>query len=110
MTVEMRQVLGGWMRLFGPAVTIYLATLIVAVWASNAQMSVLPRTLFATAPILPGLALLWLTIRSYRSSDEYIRLRVLQAAAVAAVVVAALSLIYTFLELTGLPHVSRPGR
>jgi hypothetical protein len=104
MPVEARQVLGGWIRLFGPAITIYTTTLIVAVWASNTQMSGLARTLFTMAPVLPGLALLGLTIRSYRSSDEYIRLRILQAAAVAAVVVAALSLI--FLELSGLPHLS----
>jgi hypothetical protein len=58
------------------------------------------------APILPGLALIGLTVRAYAKCDEYIRQRTLQAAAIAAVVVAALALIYYFLELLGWPPLS----
>jgi len=47
--------------------------------------------------------LIGLTIRAYGRCDEFIRLRMLQAAAVAAIVVAAFALIYFFLELVGLP-------
>jgi hypothetical protein len=106
MSAEMKQVLSGWARLFGPALAFYLAVVAVSVWASMTQMGALVRVPLIVAPILPGLLLLWLTIRSYRQSDEYIRLRILQAAALAAVIVAALSLIYAFLELLGLPHLS----
>jgi hypothetical protein len=64
------------------------------------------RTAVILAPILPGLALIGLTVRAYGRCDEFIRLRMLQAAALAAIVVAALALIYFFLELLGLPRLS----
>jgi hypothetical protein len=51
-------------------------------------------------------ALIGLTVRAYRRCDEFIRLRILQAAALAAIVVAVFSLVYFFLELLGLPHLS----
>jgi len=47
-----------------------------------------------------------LTLRSYRLCDEYIRQRTLQAAAIAVVVIAVFSLVYSFLELLGLPRLS----
>jgi hypothetical protein len=106
MHADMRQLLSGWMRQFGAALVLYLAALAVAIWASTAQSPGPERTLLIAAPILPGLALIGLTIRSYRRSDEFFRLRVLQAAALATVVVAAFALVYTFLELLGLPRLS----
>jgi hypothetical protein len=50
--------------------------------------------------------LIGLTVRAYGRSDEFIRLRVLQAAALAAIVVAVFSLVYLFFELLGFPHLS----
>ena len=64
------------------------------------------RTAIILVPILPGLALIGLTVRAYGRCDEYIRLRILRAAAFAAVAVAALSLVYFYMELLGFPHLS----
>jgi hypothetical protein len=106
MQAETRQVLIGWMRQFGLTMAVYVAALAIATWASASEASGPLRTALILAPILPGLALIGLTVRSYRLCDEFIRLRTLQAAALAALVVAVFSLVYFFLELLGLPRLS----
>jgi hypothetical protein len=95
-----------WMRQFGPAMALYVLALSFAVWGSISRVEEPLRAVSSLAPILSGLTLIWLTVRSYRRADEFIRLRILQAASVAALVAAAFSLIYSFLELRGLPHLS----
>ena len=106
MQSETRQALSSWIRQFGLAMAVYIAMLVVATWAL-ASVSTRPiRTALVLAPILPGLALIGLTMRAYRRCDEFIQRRMLQAAALAALVVAAFTLIYFFLELLGLPHLS----
>jgi hypothetical protein len=94
------------MRQFGLATAVYVAALVTATWALTSVRASILRTAVILAPILPGLALIWLTIRAYGRCDEFIRLRILQAAALAAIVVAVFSLIYFFFELLGLPHLS----
>jgi hypothetical protein len=106
MLSETRQVLIGWIRIFGLAMLVYLAALATAIWASSSVAAGPLRTALILAPILPGLALIGLTVRSYRLCDEYIRLRTLRAAAIAVLMVAVFSLIYSFLELLGLPRLS----
>jgi len=58
------------------------------------------------APIVPGAAMIWNVVRSYRASDEFVRLQILEAAAVTALFTAFWTLAYAFLELLGLPHIS----
>jgi hypothetical protein len=103
---ETRQVLIGWKREFGLAMAIYIAALATAIWTLHSLDPGPLRTVLVMAPILPGLALIGLTVRAYAKCDEYIRQRTLQAAALAAVVVAVLALIYYFLELLGWPPLS----
>jgi hypothetical protein len=106
MQAETRQVLIGWMRQFGLTMAIYLVALATAAWASTSEAAGPLRTTLILAPILPGLVLIGLTVHSYHLCDEFIRFRTLQAAAVAAIVAAAFSLVYFFLELLGLPRLS----
>ena len=106
MRSETREVLVGWIRMFGLAFLVYLVALVTAIWALTSVPERPLRTALILAPILPGLALIGLTLRSYRLCDEYIRLRTLQAAAIAVLVVAVFSLAYSFLELLGLPRLS----
>ena len=106
MQPESRLILNHWMRQFGPALALYVVTLLFAVWISTSRIEAPVKDAFSLAPIVPGLALIWLTVRSYRRADEFIRLRILQAASLAALVAAAFSLIYSFLELLSLPHLS----
>jgi hypothetical protein len=106
MQTESRQVLIGWIRRLGLTLLVYLAALATATWTVTSVGAGPLRTALILVPILPGLALIGLTVRSYRLCDEYIRLRTLQAAAIAVLVVAVFSLIYFFLELLGLPRLS----
>jgi hypothetical protein len=106
MQTEIRQVLVGWLRQFGLAMAVYLAALATATWALASVPAGPLRTSVILAPILPGLALIGLTVRAYGRCDEFIRLRILEAAALAAIVIAVCSLVYFFFELLGLPHLS----
>jgi hypothetical protein len=106
MQPETRQVLVGWIRQFGLATAVYVAALATATWALSSVRAGPLKTAVILAPILPGLALIGLTVRAYGRCDEFIRLRILQAAALAAIVVAVFSMIYFFFELLGLPHLS----
>lgn len=106
MLSETRQVLIGWIRMFGIAFLVYLVALVTAFWAFASAPAGLPRTALLLAPILPGLALIGLTLHSYRLCDEYIRQRTLRAAAIAVLVIAVFSLVYSFLELLRLTRLS----
>jgi hypothetical protein len=64
------------------------------------------RNLLILTPVLPGLLIIAWTSWVYRACDEFIRARILSAAAITAAVVAVGSLIYSYLELTGFPCIS----
>ena len=106
MQSDTRWGLVNWMRQFGAAMVVYLAALAAATWAPGSMRVGPLRTAIILVPILPGLALIGLTVRAFGRCDEYIRLRILRAAALAAIVVAALSLVYFYMELLGFPHLS----
>jgi hypothetical protein len=106
MNPETKQVLMSWTKQFGITMTVYIAAVAAATAALRSQSAGTTRVVLVLAPILPGLFLIWLTVRSYRRCDEFIRLRILQSASLIIVVLAALSLIYCFLELLGLPRLS----
>ena len=106
MRVETRQLLLAWMRQFGLLMMVYIVAIATCAWASTLEAANPLRTVLILTPILPGLALIGLTVRAYRLCDEFIRLRMLQAAALAAIVVAVFAMVYFFLELLGLPRLS----
>jgi len=106
MQTETRRVLWAWVRQLGLAMVVYLAALAAASWALTGVPPGALKTGIILAPILPGLALIGLTLRAYGRCDEFIRLRIAQAAGIAALVVAVLSMVYFFFELLGLPHLS----
>jgi uncharacterized membrane protein YphA (DoxX/SURF4 family) len=106
MQAEARRNLNAWLRTYGIATLLYLAALGVAIWSSISEPAGVTKNVLVLTPIVPGLSLIYLGIRSYRQSDEYIRQRIEQSAALAAVLAAILALIYSFLELAGLPRPS----
>jgi hypothetical protein len=101
-----RQVLQDWIRQFGLVMMVYIAAIATCAWASTVEVAGPVRTVLILTPILPGLALIGLTVRAYRLCDRIIQLRMLQAAALAAIVVAVFAMVYFFLELLGLPRLS----
>lgn len=104
--LERRQIVFGWIRQFGFTVVVYLVAYAGAMWAWQTMPRGGLQTLIVLLPIVPGLLLIGNSVRCYRRSDEFIRLRILQAVAVTAAVTAVWTLIYAYLELLGLPHLS----
>jgi hypothetical protein len=106
-TTERRILLIAWMRQFGLLFLIYLVAYAAAMWALIAlPVGAAARTLLVLAPVLPGLGLLWSTLRAYQRSDEFIQREILSAAALAALVTAVWTLIYAYLEPLGFPHLN----
>lgn len=105
MLEDTRRVLTGWARQFSLLLIVYVGLTALAARELGTKPGPL-RTALILAPILPGLALIGQTVRAYGRCDEYIRLRILQGAAMAAVAVAGFALVYYFLELLGYPWVS----
>jgi hypothetical protein len=100
-----QRILVSWLRLFGIGLIAYVAAVSAAACLSTVLGPGAVRNTAILLPLLPGLYLLGVTIRMYRRCDEYVRLRVLHAVAGAAVVTAAWTLVYAFLESVGLPRI-----
>ncbi len=78
----------------------------VCVWA---QFNLPPspvRTALTLSPIVPGVLIVAVAIWQYQACDEYIRLKILSAAAAAAAITAVWTLAYSYLELVGFPRLS----
>lgn len=103
---ERRKFFALWMRHFGWWLLLYLSAYAAAMWAILNLPQGTPRTVLVLAPILPGLMLIWSTVRAYRAGDEFVQREVLLAAALAALVTAVWTLIYAYLEPLGFPHLN----
>jgi hypothetical protein len=103
---ERKQLLAVWLRQFGGWLAVYLVAYVAAMWSAFTLAPQPLRTALIISPILPGAAMIWNVVRNYRASDEFVRLRILEAAAASAVFTAFWTLAYAFLELLGLPHLS----
>jgi hypothetical protein len=106
MQTETRQQLDAWLRTYSIPMALYLAAFAIAIWSSISGPADAKRTILVLAPIVPGLWLIWLGIRAYRQSDDYIRQRIEQSAALAGAAAAILALVFSFLELAGLQRPS----
>jgi hypothetical protein len=84
----------------------YWVTFAMALWAMHHLGPGDARNVLVMTPVLPGILIIAWTSWVYRVCDEFIRARILAAAAATAMVVAAGSLVYSYLELTGLPRLS----
>ena len=87
---------------------VYIAAIAIAIcaWGSTLDAGIPVRAILKLLPVLPGLALIGLTVRAYWQCDHLIQLRMLQAAALAAIVVAVFAMVYYFFELLGVPRLS----
>ena len=105
-TTERRTLLIAWMRGFGWLFLIYLVAYCVAMWTLVTLSAGAAKSLLVLAPVIPGLGLIWTTVRAYQRSDEFVQREILFAAALAALVTAVWTLIYAYLELLGFPHLN----
>ena len=76
----------------------------MSLWVLTHLRSGSVRDVLVLSPVLPGLLIIFWTTWIYR--DEFIRSRILSAAAVAAGTIAIGSLVYSYLELIGFPKLS----
>ena len=85
---------------------VYWMTLAAAVWGWRYMSAGVVRGSLAMIPILLALLIADNAYRIYDACDEFIRLRILKCVVITAIVVAAGTLGYFFLELSGFPRLS----
>ena len=84
----------------------YWMTLAAAVWGWRYMSAGVVRGSLAMIPILLALLIADNAYSIYDACDEFIRLRILKCVVITAIVVAAGTLGYFFLELAGFPRLS----
>jgi hypothetical protein len=84
----------------------YWCALGIAVWAYFAMPSGSIRSFLVITPVAPGLLIFAVSYWLYLSCDEYVRHRTVRAAAITAIGIGLLSLVYFFLERLGFPKLS----
>ena len=91
---------------FGGAMASYLVVLFFSLQLAKQLDDGLARTLLLLSPMIPVALVLWAFMRQLKRMDEFVRLRSLQAVAIAGGITAGFSLTYGFLENAGLPRIS----
>jgi hypothetical protein len=91
---------------FGGATALYLVVLFFSLRFAKPLDDGLARTLLLLSPMIPVALALWAFMRQLKRMDEFVRLRSLQALAIAGGITAGFSLTYGFLESAGLPRLS----
>jgi hypothetical protein len=84
----------------------YWCALGIAMWAYFAMPGGSVRSILIITPVAPGLLIFAVSYWLYLACDEYVRHRTVRAAAVTAIALGLLSMIYFFLELIGFPRLS----
>ena len=85
---------------------LYVLILVVSIDVGKPMHEGIVRTLVLVSPMGPFLLMVWAVARQIRRSDEYCRLKVLEAIAIAAAVTAGWTFTYGFLENAGFPRLS----
>jgi hypothetical protein len=93
-------------RELGGAIFLYALVLAISITVAGSMPEGIGRTLLLVSPMVPFLLATWAVARQIRRVDEYIRLQVLEAIAIAAAVTAGWTFTYGFLENAGFPKLS----
>lgn len=91
---------------FGGAMALYLVTLALSLRAAPHLAEGLARTLLLMSPMIPVMLGLWAYMRQLGRVDEFVRLRNLQALALAGGITGGFALTWGFLENAGHPRLS----
>ena len=84
----------------------YWTTLGMAAWLWHSMPEGIVRSSLVLSPVLLALLIVANAYWIYEACDEFIRLRILKCVVVTAIVVAASTLGYFFMELLGFPRLS----
>jgi hypothetical protein len=88
------------------AMLVYVVVLVASISLAKELHEGPARTAMLLAPMAPVALAVWAIARHFGRMDEFVRLRSLEALAIAAGVTAGLSLTYGFLESAGFPKLS----
>ncbi len=88
------------------AMSLYVVVLVASISLAREMPEGAARTVLLLAPMAPVALAVWAIARHFGRMDEFVRLRSLEALAIAAGVTAGLSLTYGFLESAGFPKLS----
>ena len=91
---------------FGGAMALYLVVLFFSLQGAKQLAEGLGRTVLLLSPMIPVALVLWAYMRQLKRMDEFVRLRNLQALALAGGITAGFTLTYGFLENAGYPRLS----
>jgi len=91
---------------FGGAMALYLVVLSLSLRGANHVAEGVGRTLLLLSPMIPIALVLWAYMRQLARTDEFVRLRNLQALSLAGGITAGFSLTWGFLENAGYPRLS----
>ncbi len=90
---------------FGGAMALYLVVLFCSLRGATHVDEGLGRTLLLLSPMIPIALVIWAYVRQLRRVDEFVRLRNLQAVALAGGITAGFALTWGFLENAGYPRL-----
>ena len=91
---------------FNTALALYIAATIGREYVAHQTGDPTLRTLILVSPILPVLLAAWAVVRFYRGIDEYHRLQILEALAIAAGATGIIAVSWGFLQDVGFPKLS----
>src|SRR5690348_8865771 len=91
---------------FGGAMALYLVVLFFSLRGAKYLADGPGRTLLMLSPMIPIALALWAYMRQLARIDEFVRLRNLQALALAGGITAGFALTWGFLENAGFPRLS----
>lgn len=91
---------------FGGAMALYLVVLFFSLRGAKLLDAGVGRTVLLLTPMAPIALALWAYMRQLRRMDEFVRLRSLQALALAGGIGAGFCLTWGFLENAGYPRLS----
>ncbi len=89
----------------GGAMALYIVVLFFALTTAQKLEPGVGRTVLMLSPMIPIALALWAVLRQLRRSDEFQRLRSLEALSIAGGITAGFSLTYGFLEGAGYPKL-----
>ncbi|MBR7746905.1 hypothetical protein [Undibacterium baiyunense] len=90
----------------GISIVLYTAVLFASIYIAKPMENGWLRTAIVLTPIFPALGAFWAIIRHFRRMDEYMRVWLLEALALAGGLTAVFSFSYGFLEGMGYPKLS----
>lgn len=91
---------------FGGAMALYLVVLFASLNGAKHVADGVGRTLLLLTPMIPIALVLWAFMRQLGRMDEFVRMRSLQALAIAGGITAGFCLTWGFLESAGFPRLS----